>query len=77
MRLAPFGEGNPRPLLVSEPVRLVRAGQAWLPAVRPELRLATRHSVQVTSGVLCRLLYSVDDSGGLTIEDCRPVAEDA
>lgn len=72
--LAPFGEGNPVPRFISEPLRLVRLGQGVSVDVASHLRLRVARGVQLLEGTACRLLYSVDDLARITVEGCVPAA---
>lgn len=68
LQLAPFGEGNPEPLLVSEPVAMQWSERGWVADARPDLSLMPGRNVQFVPGTRCRLLYSVDDLGRITVQ---------
>uniref|UniRef100_A0A7C4GG91 Single-stranded-DNA-specific exonuclease RecJ n=1 Tax=candidate division WOR-3 bacterium TaxID=2052148 RepID=A0A7C4GG91_UNCW3 len=75
VQLAPFGEGNPEPVFVSEPVRLSRSEAGWVVSSRPELALVSgRRELSVQAGQVAVLLYSMDDFGRLTLLDAKPVS---
>jgi hypothetical protein len=76
-RLAPFGDGNPEPLFVSEPLQLTQSGSRWSADARPELFFEIGHGVQLLEGARCRLLYSVDDHGRVTVKGCEPESKRA
>jgi single-stranded-DNA-specific exonuclease len=74
--LAPFGEGNPQPLFVSGPTRLVPGSHGWSVAERPELLFRpARPDVQMDSRMEVDMLYTLDDFGRLTILDVKPVED--
>ncbi|HDQ99540.1 MAG TPA: hypothetical protein ENN51_04555 [candidate division WOR-3 bacterium] len=73
-RLAPFGEGNPRPLFISEPTRLVDGGRYWSAETRPGLPLYPERAGLIPDMANVRLLYTVGDRGEALIRDSRPVA---
>ncbi len=73
--LGPFGDGNPQPVFESGPVRLVADGDALRPAVRRDLALkAVRGALAVEPESDWNLLYTVDETGGLTALDARSVS---
>ena len=72
VRLAPFGEGNRPPLLVSEPTRVSERGTEWIPDVAPERRLTPGRPGLIPHAGPMNLLYSVDDDGRLSVVDLRP-----
>jgi single-stranded-DNA-specific exonuclease len=73
VRLAPFGEGNPQPLLATGPTVLERGVDGWSVAGRPDLVLQTAGpGIQVDTRLNSRLLYTLDDFGRLTILDAQP-----
>ncbi len=71
--LAPFGEGNPQPVFATGPTQLAFADGGWGVAGRPGLVLRASRGVQIDTRVTCRLLYTLDDFGRLTILDTQPV----
>ncbi|MEO0086237.1 MAG: DHH family phosphoesterase [candidate division WOR-3 bacterium] len=72
IRLAPFGEGNPEPVFISEPVRVVRSEVRWTVTSRPDLALvAPRRELPLPAEAAVVLLYSMDDFGRLTVLDAR------
>lgn len=72
-KLAPFGEGNPEPVFISEPVRLTTAGNCAVPEGRSDLMLKLRRNgTEINPGVSYWVLYSVDDLCRLTLLDLRP-----
>lgn len=74
VRLAPFGEGNPEPVFVSEAVQVSRTEAGWTASSRPELVLVpARRELAVPTGAPVLLLYSMDDFGRLTLLDAKPV----
>jgi len=74
VRLAPFGEGNPQPILVSGPNTFVRTGQGWVCEERPELIFEPAgDECRIEPGVPGWLSWTVDDLGRLSILDFRPV----
>lgn len=74
-RLAPFGEGNPEPVFVSEPVRLIVRENGVVPETRHELLLLNRRSgMEVIPEQHYQVLYSVDDLCRLHLLDLQPVA---
>ncbi len=75
LMLAPFGEGNPVPRFISEPVRITSLGHSLSVDVAPQLRLQLGRGVQLLEGTVCRLLYSVDDLARITVEGCVPVTD--
>lgn len=78
IKLAPFGEGNPQPVFISEPTTFVRWESGLVPQTNPEAVLSPgRCESQITSGVMYQVLYTVDDLGQLTIVDCHSVVESA
>ena len=76
VRLAPFGEGNPQPVLATGPTQLQFANDGWAVASRPDLILQAVPGIQIDTRLTSRLLYTVDDFGRLTILEARPVASD-
>ncbi|MBN2537170.1 DHH family phosphoesterase [candidate division WOR-3 bacterium] len=76
-RLAPFGEGNRPPVLVSEPCRVAETPRGWVPENRPDLALVPARRGMVPHSGRMRLLYSCDDEANLAVLDSRPVAGDA
>ena len=71
--LAPFGDGNPPPVFVSDSVRLQPRDAGWAPEERPELSFrAPRREVGIEPGVPVRLLYTMDDLGELAVLSARP-----
>jgi single-stranded-DNA-specific exonuclease len=76
--LAPFGEGNPQPVFLSEPTALVRTERGFSPQTRPDLILEPgRYGGQIEQGVRYSLVYTVDDLGRLAILDLMPVLGNA
>jgi single-stranded-DNA-specific exonuclease len=72
-RLAPFGEGNPEPVFISEPVRLFSRDGGIVPESRPDLTLSPRRTgLEIVPGVPYYCLYSVDDLCRLTLIDLKP-----
>ncbi|MEO0069644.1 MAG: DHH family phosphoesterase [candidate division WOR-3 bacterium] len=66
--LAPFGEGNPQPVFVSEKTALVKDDVGFVPETRPDLVIEPfRFASQIEDGVKYFFLYTVDDLGRLTI----------
>jgi single-stranded DNA-specific DHH superfamily exonuclease len=79
-RLAPFGEGNPPPLFVSTKTNLEKKEGGYVYSKGGE-ELFIRKGSPVgdwvnLSGDLVELdvAYSVDETGGLVLRDCRPSA---
>lgn len=73
-RLAPFGEGNPEPVLISEPVRLIPQDKGFVPDTRPDLVLFCRRSgLEIQPEISYSVLYSVDDLCRLWLVDLQPV----
>lgn len=78
IKLAPFGEGNPQPVFLSEPTTFVRRESGLVPQTNPKvLLLPGRCESLITSGVRYQVLYTVDDRGELTIIDCLSAVESA
>lgn len=78
IKLAPFGEGNPQPVFLSEPTTFVRWERGLVPQTNPEvLLLPGRFGSPITSGELYQVLYTVDDLGQLTIIDGHSAVESA
>jgi single-stranded-DNA-specific exonuclease len=72
-RLAPFGEGNPEPVFISEPVRLLIGEQGIIPESRQELVLVPRRSgLEIELDVPYYVLYAVDDLCRLSILELKP-----
>lgn len=73
-KLAPFGEGNPQPVFISEPTELVSNRDYWSPASRPELILSSsKKDFRIEPGIPVIILYTVDDTGRLILLDCHLV----
>ncbi len=71
--LGPFGDGNPQPVFESGPETFFADGDVLRPAGRHDLVLkAVRGALTVESGSEWSLLYTMDDTGGLTALDARP-----
>ncbi len=78
VKLAPFGEGNPQPMFVSEPTTFVWSEKGLVPETNPELVLLPgRCDCQVMPGVPYRVLYTVDDLGQLAVVACHSEPESA
>ncbi len=74
LKMAPFGEGNPQPIFISEPTHFNKRGDGVAPMTRPELIVALeKKGVPLDWGVCYRALYTVDDIGRITVLDARPV----
>ncbi|MEO0080521.1 MAG: DHH family phosphoesterase [candidate division WOR-3 bacterium] len=71
LRLAPFGEGNPQPMLVSGPNTFLPSGSGWVCDERPDLILQSADR-KLEPGVPAWALWTFDDLGRLTILDFRP-----
>ncbi|MEO0070824.1 MAG: DHH family phosphoesterase [candidate division WOR-3 bacterium] len=70
IKLAPFGEGNPQPVFISEPTELVRNRDYLSPASRPELLLSSgKKDFPIEPGIPVITLYTIDDLGRLTLLD--------
>lgn len=68
--LAPFGEGNPQPVLVSEKTGLIKSDVGFVPETRPDLVLEPgRFTSQIEDKVKYFVLYTVDDISRLAILD--------
>lgn len=73
-RLAPFGEGNPEPVLISEPVHLIPHEKGFVPDTRPDLILfCRRNGIEVQPEISYSVLYTVDDMCRLWLIDLRSV----
>ncbi len=72
--LAPFGEGNPAPLFVSEPVSLKPISGGWVCSARPELLIRPARPDLWTGSEPVLLLYTMEDSGNLLVLDVKPAA---
>jgi len=79
-RLAPFGEGNPQPLLISRKARLDKKERGYV-FDSGSRKIFIRKGSPVgdwidLSGDLVELdvVYSVDEGGELILRDCRPSA---
>ncbi|MFO7639383.1 MAG: DHH family phosphoesterase [bacterium] len=70
-RLAPFGEGNPRPWFVSEPTRVREHARYWTAETRPDLPLYPGPAAVLPDDATARLLYTVDDEGRVLVRECR------
>lgn len=78
IKLAPFGEGNPQPVFLSEPTTFVRRENGLVPQTNSRLLLLPgRCESPIPSGVRYQVLYTVDDLGELTIIDCHSAVESA
>ncbi len=71
-RLAPFGDGNPAPVFVSEPVRLRPAGAGLVADCRPDLELRGDAAAALEGRQV--LFYTIDEAGAVTVLDARPDA---
>jgi len=70
--LAPFGEGNPQPVFVSEPSVLEKSESGFVAKTRPDLLLEPgRFAGQIGNGIKYWVLYTVDDLGRLTVLDLK------
>ena len=68
--LAPFGEGNPAPVFVSEPVSVEESSAGWVCSTRRDLVMRpAQRGVPGDEPVV--LLYTMDDYGRLTALDFR------
>ncbi len=73
--LAPFGDGNPQPVFISEPVRLVKMMHGLVPESNEQLLLNPGRDLPAIEPALeYYALYTVDDSGGVTLLDVRTSA---
>ncbi|MBM3313704.1 hypothetical protein FJY70_03815 [candidate division WOR-3 bacterium] len=71
--LAPFGEGNPQPVLAAGPTKLEVAARGWRPSDRTELFLrSATPTLPADLPFVGRLLYTLDDFGRLSILDVQP-----
>ncbi|MCL6465969.1 MAG: DHH family phosphoesterase [candidate division WOR-3 bacterium] len=78
IELAPFGEGNPQPIFVSEPTAFTFSEKGFVPETNPALVLLPgRGDCQITPGVMYRVLYTVDDLGQIAIIACHSESESA
>lgn len=69
--MAPFGEGNPAPVFLSEPVTVDATRLGWVGSTRPDLVLKpTRQDIVPGAGPVV-LLYTIDDAGELQVLDFR------
>ncbi len=73
IKLAPFGEGNPQPVFISEATFFNRRGDNLVPMTRPDLVLTPgKREVLVDLTVPYRVIWTVDDMGRMTVLDARP-----
>ncbi len=73
--LSPFGEGNPQPVFISEPVRLMRMVQGIVPESNTQLLLHARRELPVIEPTVeYYALYTVDDLGTVTLLGLQPSA---
>jgi len=71
--LAPFGEGNPEPVFISEPVHLIEREIGVVPENRLDLVLKVKkNGLEIEPEVSYSVLYSVDDLCRLSILDLKP-----
>ncbi|MGQ9678731.1 MAG: single-stranded-DNA-specific exonuclease RecJ [bacterium] len=78
IKLAPFSEGNPQPVFLSEPTTFVSKDNGFVPQTNPEVVLLSgRCESRIIPGVVYRVLYTVDDLGQVTIVDCHSAVESA
>ncbi|MGQ9708553.1 MAG: single-stranded-DNA-specific exonuclease RecJ [bacterium] len=72
--LAPFGEGNPQPVFLSDSTGLVKTEMGVVPETRPNLIVEPgRYAGQIQHGKKYSLVYTVDDLGRLSIIDLKPL----
>ncbi len=72
--LAPFGDGNPAPLFVSEPVVVKPFGSGLVASTRQDLILKSACPDLVPDLGQVTLLYTIDDSGEPVILNFRPAS---
>ncbi len=75
--MAPFGEGNPAPVFVSEPTSVDVTREGWICQARPDLVLRPAQSNLVPGQEPVVLLYSIDDQGKPVVLDFGPAGRNA
>jgi single-stranded-DNA-specific exonuclease len=70
--MAPFGDGNPAPVFISEPVTVETTIAGWVCSTRRDMALKpARQDVAPGTGPVV-LLYTIDDFGEPAVLDFRP-----